>query len=99
LFGAKKSGKTTLLRAILNLTRITEGTIKFFEQNKLPDDIKVNYMPQSVGLYKKFTVVEIIKYFGKLMGLKSAILNKVNVGKLLYFVSFRNFFFVLSENK
>ena len=71
LLGSNGSGKTTTIRALLGLYQPTEGKLlingKKFEPG---DNIRIGYLPEERGLYKKETVLDTMIYFGRLRGLK-----------------------------
>lgn len=70
LLGANGSGKTTIIRALLGIYQPTGGELLI---NGLPytvdGGIKLGYLPEERGLYKKETVMAVMVYFGKLKGL------------------------------
>ncbi|MBQ6375560.1 ATP-binding cassette domain-containing protein [Candidatus Saccharibacteria bacterium] len=72
LLGSNGSGKTTTLRALLGLYTPTSGTLTIGGAPYNPEDskIKVGYLPEERGLYRKETVIDIMTYFGELKGLK-----------------------------
>ena len=57
--GSNGSGKTTTLRALLGLYEPTAGE----------DGVKLGYLPEERGLYKKEKVIDTMIYFGRLKGL------------------------------
>ncbi len=71
LLGSNGSGKTTTIRALLNLYEPTGGELlvngKRFDANS---GVTVGYLPEERGLYKKETVIDTMVYFGELKGLK-----------------------------
>ena len=68
--GSNGSGKTTTIRALLGLYQPTEGELlidgKIFS---VSSDVKLGYLPEERGLYKKESVIDIMLYFGQLKGL------------------------------
>lgn len=71
LLGSNGSGKTTTIRALLNLYEPTGGELlingKRFDANS---GVTVGYLPEERGLYKKETVIDTMVYFGELKGVK-----------------------------
>lgn len=72
LLGSNGSGKTTTIRVLLGLYKADSGTVyingKQFEPD---DDIKVGYLPEERGLYKKENVFDVMMYFARLRKLKN----------------------------
>lgn len=70
LLGSNGSGKTTIIRALLGIYPPTTGELLI---NKKPysvsGTIKLGYLPEERGLYKKESVIDIMMYFGQLKGL------------------------------
>lgn len=70
LLGANGSGKTTIIRALLGIYQPTDGELLI---NDLPysvdGGVKLGYLPEERGLYKKETVLDVMIYFGRLKGL------------------------------
>lgn len=68
--GSNGSGKTTTLRALLGIYQPTAGTLhiggKTFEPR---DGVRLGYLPEERGLYKKEQVLDVMVYFGRLKGL------------------------------
>ncbi|NMC38883.1 MAG: ABC transporter ATP-binding protein [Bacteroidales bacterium] len=73
LLGPNGAGKTTLIRIINQITGPDYGEL-FLEGRKLkPDDVlKIGYLPEERGLYKKMKVGEQALYFAQLKGLSKA---------------------------
>lgn len=66
--GSNGSGKTTTIRALLGLYEPTDGELlvmgeKFHPQN---GRLKLGYLPEERGLYKKEKVIDVMVYFGQL---------------------------------
>lgn len=73
LLGPNGAGKTTLLRLINRIYLANEGEI-LWEGDKVSDNFiakKTAYLPEERGLYPKMTVIENIKYFAQIRGLKN----------------------------
>lgn len=72
LLGSNGSGKTTTIRALLNLYQPTGGKLLINgEPFKPGGDIRIGYLPEERGLYKKESVIDVMVYFGRLRGLKN----------------------------
>ncbi|HNR42968.1 MAG TPA: ATP-binding cassette domain-containing protein [Bacteroidales bacterium] len=73
LLGPNGAGKTTLIRIINQITGPDSGEL-FLEGKKLkPDDVlRIGYLPEERGLYKKMKVGEQALYFAQLKGLTKA---------------------------
>lgn len=68
--GSNGSGKTTTIRALLGIYQPTGGKLLV---NGTPysvsGDVKLGYLPEERGLYKKESVIDTMVYFGQLKGL------------------------------
>jgi ABC-2 type transport system ATP-binding protein len=70
LLGANGSGKTTTIRSLLGIYQPTGGDLLIDGKEYTVDsDIKLGYLPEERGLYKKETVMTIMRYFGRLKGM------------------------------
>lgn len=71
LLGPNGAGKTTLLRMITGIFYPDSGQILFDGQPFHPEDdiIKIGYMPEERGLYKKMKIGEQVLYLAQLKGL------------------------------
>ena len=56
IIGPNGGGKTTLMRLILGLKKPTEGTIRFYKDNKEVKEITMGYLPQYNDLDKQFPI-------------------------------------------
>jgi ABC-2 type transport system ATP-binding protein len=68
--GSNGSGKTTTIRALLGIYQPTAGNL--FINGKpfsVSSGIKLGYLPEERGFYKKETVMDVMVYFGQLKGL------------------------------
>ena len=68
--GSNGSGKTTTLRALLGIYRPTAGTLTIDgKPYRVDGGVKLGYLPEERGLYKKEKVIDTMVYFGQLKGL------------------------------
>lgn len=68
--GSNGSGKTTTIRALLGIYQATGGELLVGDKPYTVDgDIKLGYLPEERGLYKKEKVLDIMIYFGQLKGM------------------------------
>ena len=69
--GSNGSGKTTTIRALLGIYQPTGGDLfidgKPYEVN---GPVRLGYLPEERGLYKKETVIDTMAYFGRLKGME-----------------------------
>lgn len=73
LLGSNGSGKTTTIRALLGLHQPTDGELTINGQVFSPENgVKIGYLPEERGLYKKEKVGNIMRYFAELKGIKKA---------------------------
>jgi ABC-2 type transport system ATP-binding protein len=80
LLGPNGAGKTTLLRMITGIFYPDEGEITFDGRkfNPTEDILKIGYMPEERGLYKKMKIGEQAVYLAQLKGLsKSEAISKI----------------------
>jgi len=71
LLGSNGCGKTTTIRALLGIYPAERGELLINGKPFTPgEDIKVGYLPEERGLYKKESVIDVMNYFGKLRNLK-----------------------------
>lgn len=72
LLGSNGCGKTTTIRALLSLYEPTGGKLLINGKKFTPGDkIRIGYLPEERGLYKKENVIDTMVYFGRLKGLKN----------------------------
>jgi len=70
LLGSNGSGKTTTIRALLGAYIPTSGTLTIDgKPYKVDGKVKLGYLPEERGLYKKETVIDVMVYFGRLKGM------------------------------
>jgi ABC-2 type transport system ATP-binding protein len=71
LLGSNGSGKTTTIRALLGIYQPTDGELLIDGQPyRIDGGVRLGYLPEERGLYKKETVLDIMVYFGQLKGLQ-----------------------------
>lgn len=70
LLGGNGSGKTTTIRVLLGMLRATGGTATIRGTAFRPSGpIRVGYLPEERGIYRKERVIDVMTYFGELKGL------------------------------
>lgn len=70
LLGANGSGKTTTIRALLNIYQGGEGTLHVNGRPYSPEMASaVGYLPEERGLYTRSKVIDTMVYFGELKGM------------------------------
>lgn len=68
--GSNGSGKTTTIRALLGIYQPTSGELLVKGKPfSVSSGVKLGYLPEERGLYKKEVVIDIMMYFGQLKGL------------------------------
>ena len=72
LLGSNGSGKTTIIRALLGIYQPTGGSLTIGGLPYSVDGpIRLGYLPEERGLYKKEKVIDIMTYFGRLKGMSA----------------------------
>lgn len=67
LLGPNGAGKTTTIRMLLRILMPDSGTIEILGQpNTRAISDQVGYLPEERGLFKKMTVIDLIKFFAEL---------------------------------
>lgn len=70
LLGSNGSGKTTTIRALLGIYPPTGGKLLIGDHPySVSGPIRLGYLPEERGLYKKEPVIDTMVYFGRLKGL------------------------------
>ncbi len=80
MLGPNGAGKTTLLRMITGIFYPDQGNILFEGKKFNPEDdiVRIGYMPEERGLYKKMKIGEQALYLARLKGLsKSEAMEKI----------------------
>lgn len=68
--GSNGSGKTTTIRALLGIYQPTGGELYIDgKPYEVDGPVRLGYLPEERGLYKKETVIDTMTYFGRLKGL------------------------------
>lgn len=79
LLGPNGAGKTTAINTILGLTRIDGGDVLVFGRNfeHHASEIKkqIGIVPQDIAVFEDLTAYENVQFFGRLYGLKGALLK------------------------
>lgn len=80
LLGANGSGKTTMIRTIVGILEPDQGEVLFngknIKENKENYLYNLGYLPQQIGFYPNFKVIDFLKYMGALKGLKKEYINQ-----------------------
>jgi ABC-2 type transport system ATP-binding protein len=82
--GSNGSGKTTTIRALLGIYEPTAGELTIEGRQFLPgsDAVKLGYLPEERGLYKKEKVIDVMQYFGQLKHMSKADARAASVAYL-----------------
>lgn len=68
--GSNGSGKTTTIRALLGIYIPTGGELLIDgKPYSVSGKVKLGYLPEERGLYKKESVIDVMTYFGQLKGM------------------------------
>jgi ABC-2 type transport system ATP-binding protein len=71
LLGPNGAGKTTTLRMIMDILAPDSGEILLFGRQRRPEDLlRLGYLPEERGLYRKMTVVDQLLFLAEIHGLK-----------------------------
>jgi len=83
LLGSNGSGKTTTIRALLGIYQPTGGSLTLDgKPYRVDSGIRLGYLPEERGLYKKEKVIDIMTYFGQLKGMSRQDAEKWSEGYL-----------------
>jgi ABC-2 type transport system ATP-binding protein len=81
--GPNGSGKTTTIRMIMNILMPDRGEIEVLgERSTHAARDRVGYLPEERGLYKKMTVRRLLRYYGRLKGMRQPDLDRAIDGWL-----------------
>ena len=71
LLGPNGAGKTTSIRMIMDIIAPDAGEVRFFGRPRRRDDLlRVGYLPEERGLYRKMTVTDHLVFLARLHGAK-----------------------------
>jgi len=74
--GPNGSGKTTTLRMIMHILLPDEGEIDVLgSRDTAAVRDRVSYLPEERGLYKKMTIRRLLRYYGRLKGVKASAID------------------------
>lgn len=83
LLGSNGSGKTTIIRALLGIYPPTAGKLLFDgAPYRVNSAVKLGYLPEERGLYKKEKVLDTMVYFGQLKGLSRQVAEERSLAYL-----------------
>src|SRR5918996_1135994 len=70
LLGPSGSGKTTLIRSIVGIQIVASGTVSALGRPAGTEELRsrVGYMTQAPSVYADLTVLENLRYFGRIVG-------------------------------
>ena len=79
LLGPSGSGKSTLLRAIVGVQRIASGSVRVLGEEAGSPGLRsrVAYRPQAPSVYGDLTVLENLRYFGRILGAREPEVERV----------------------
>ena len=81
--GSNGSGKTTTIRALLGIYQPTSGTLHVKgAPYEVSGAVRLGYLPEERGLYKKENVIDVMRYFGELKGLTARVAEKRSLAYL-----------------
>ncbi len=75
--GPNGAGKTTTIRMIMSIIYPDAGRIEVLGHPRASEvKDRIGYLPEERGLYRKMTVEQTLRYFGRLKGLRGQHLNR-----------------------
>ena len=79
LLGPSGSGKSTLMRAIVGVQRIVSGSVRVLGEEAGSSALRsrVAYRPQAPSVYGDLTVLENLRYFGRILGAREPEVERV----------------------
>jgi ABC-2 type transport system ATP-binding protein len=94
LVGPNGAGKTTTIKALMGLISIDSGEISLFDEkfkeNKNSIKRRIGMVPQEVVIFNDLTVIENLKFFGQLYGIKGEKLQE-SVTEVLDFIGLKEY--------
>lgn len=76
LLGPNGAGKTTTLRMILSIFYPDSGQVRVLGRDRASQvKDRIGYLPEERGLYRKMSVEQTLRYFGRLKGLRRGALE------------------------
>src|SRR5262245_55198786 len=73
LLGPNGAGKTTTIRMIMDIVAPDSGEVHLFGHPRRAEDLlRVGYLPEERGLYRKMTVLDQLLFLAEIRGLKRA---------------------------
>lgn len=89
--GKNGAGKTTTIKCILQLALHTEGTIKYFGQPQLTNEIKnkIGFLPERPYFYEYLTGAEFLRFYGEISTRLSGKELNLRIQELLDLVELR----------
>ena len=77
LLGPNGAGKSTLIRMTMDILRPDSGRIVLDGRPSTDaDHDRIGYLPEERGLYRKYKVLDVLDYFGRLKGMKGPEVKK-----------------------
>jgi ABC-2 type transport system ATP-binding protein len=78
LLGPSGSGKSTLMRAVVGVQRIQSGSVRVLGEEAGSPALRsrVAYRPQALSVYGDLTVLENLRYFGRVLGAGPAAVDR-----------------------
>jgi ABC-2 type transport system ATP-binding protein len=78
LLGPSGSGKSTLMRAVVGVQRIASGSVRVLGEEAGSPALRsrVAYRPQAPSVYGDLTVLENLRYFGRILGAGSTAVDR-----------------------